>query len=92
MIKLGTSGFSYPDWKGTVYPKKLKQAEMLEYYEQELGFNCCELNFSYYRLPDPYTLDRMSRRASEDCQSAQNAAQLRELLGIRFQKRTPKLF
>ena len=66
MIKLGTSGFSFPDWKGTVYPKKIKQSEMLPYYEQELGFTVCELNYAFYRSPDPYTLDRMSRRVSKD--------------------------
>jgi uncharacterized protein YecE (DUF72 family) len=62
MIKIGTSGFSFPDWKGTVYPAKLKQSDMLAYYENELGFDCCELNFTYYRPPDPYTIDRMARR------------------------------
>lgn len=61
-IKIGTSGFSFPDWKGTVYPKKLKTSDMLEYYEQELGFECCELNFTYYRPPDPYTIDRLARK------------------------------
>jgi len=65
MIKLGTSGFSFPDWKGTVYPKKLKQSEMLSYYEQELGFEVCELNYTYYRPPDPYTTERMARRVEE---------------------------
>lgn len=66
MIKLGTSGFSFPDWKGTVYPKKIKQSEMLEFYEQELGFEACELNYTYYRLPDPYTMERLARRVSND--------------------------
>jgi uncharacterized protein YecE (DUF72 family) len=66
MLKLGTSGFSYPDWKGTVYPKKLKASEMLEYYEEELGFDACELNYTYYRLPDPRTIERMARRVSRE--------------------------
>jgi uncharacterized protein YecE (DUF72 family) len=66
MIKLGTSGFSFPDWKGTVYPQKLKQADMLEYYEQELGFEACELNFTYYRLPDPYTMEKMGKKVGRD--------------------------
>lgn len=64
MIKIGTSGFSFPDWKGTVYPEKLKQADMLEYYEQELGFNCCELNYTYYRPPEPHTTASMAKRVS----------------------------
>jgi uncharacterized protein YecE (DUF72 family) len=66
MIKLGTSGFSFPDWKGTVYPKKIKPAEMLPFYEQELGFEACELNYTYYRLPDPYTMERLAHRVSND--------------------------
>lgn len=66
MIKIGTSGFSFPDWKGAVYPKKLKPSEMLQYYEQELGFEVCELNYTFYRPPDPYTLERMARRVGAE--------------------------
>lgn len=66
MIKIGTSGFSFPDWKGTVYPKKLRQADMLSYYEEELGFDCCELNYTYYRPPDPYTIERLARRVGRE--------------------------
>jgi uncharacterized protein YecE (DUF72 family) len=65
MLKLGTSGFSFPDWKGTAYPKKIKSSEMLGFYEDELGFEACELNYTFYRMPDPYTLDKMSRRAGK---------------------------
>jgi len=65
-VKVGTSGFSFPDWKGTVYPKKIKPSEMLSYYEQELGFNLCELNYTFYRLPDPYTIDRLAQRVGKD--------------------------
>lgn len=66
MIKLGTSGFSFPDWKGTVYPAKIRPADMLPFYEQELGFTVCELNFTYYRLPDPYTIERLAHRTGDD--------------------------
>ena len=66
MIKIGTSGFSFPDWKGTVYPKKIKQSDMLAYYEQELGFEVCELNYTFYRPPDPYTMERMAGRVGKD--------------------------
>ncbi|HTY13683.1 MAG TPA: DUF72 domain-containing protein [Candidatus Omnitrophota bacterium] len=65
MIKIGTSGFSFPDWKGTVYPKKTKPSEMLPYYEHELGFNVCELNYTYYRLPDAYTMEKMALKVSD---------------------------
>lgn len=66
MIKIGTSGFSFPDWKGTVYPKKIKPSEMLPYYEDELGFEVCELNFTYYRMPDPYTMEKLALRVGRD--------------------------
>ena len=39
MIKVGTSGFSFPDWKGTVYPAGIREKDMLPFYEKELGFN-----------------------------------------------------
>ena len=30
------SGFSFPDWVGTIYPANIKKGEMLQYYEQKL--------------------------------------------------------
>ena len=42
MIRIGTSGFSFPDWKGIVYPAGIKEREMLSFYEKELGFNALE--------------------------------------------------
>lgn len=46
---IGTSGFSYPDWKGIVYPTDLKKryGHELPYYAQ--FFDCCEINVSFYR-------------------------------------------
>jgi uncharacterized protein YecE (DUF72 family) len=46
---IGTSGFSYPDWKGIVYPPDLKKryGHELPYYAQ--FFDCCEINVSFYR-------------------------------------------
>lgn len=38
MIKIGTSGFSFPDWVGAIYPATIKKGELLPYYEQKLGF------------------------------------------------------
>jgi uncharacterized protein YecE (DUF72 family) len=35
---------------------------MLDYYEQVLGFDAVELNFTYYRMPVPKTLESMVRR------------------------------
>lgn len=64
-IHVGTSGFSYKDWVGPVYPPGLPEAEWLSYYACELGFRTCELNFTYYRLPDPRMLERMAAKVPE---------------------------
>jgi hypothetical protein len=37
-VKIGTSGFSFDDWKDTVYPSHLKRKDWLKYYEEVLGF------------------------------------------------------
>ncbi len=57
MIHIGTSGFSYKDWKGYFYPENIKEADMLAFYKQH--FDTVELNFSYYRIPEPGILQRM---------------------------------
>ncbi len=61
---IGTSGFSFDDWKGTIYPPQLKKEDWLRYYEKELGFNALEVNFTYYTLPSPRSLEGMSRKTS----------------------------
>jgi uncharacterized protein YecE (DUF72 family) len=66
MVKVGTSGFSFPDWKGTVYPKEIKDREMLVYYERELGFQVLEINFTYYTLPSQNSFVGMSKKTSEE--------------------------
>lgn len=48
-IFLGTSGYSYQDWKGVFYPKDVKPNEWLEYYAKFFG--TVELNVTFYRLP-----------------------------------------
>ncbi|MBM4341312.1 MAG: DUF72 domain-containing protein [Deltaproteobacteria bacterium] len=66
MIRVGTSGFSFPDWKGTVYPAGLREREMLSFYEKELGFNALEVNFTYYTLPSQKSFAAMSQKTSDD--------------------------
>jgi uncharacterized protein YecE (DUF72 family) len=62
-ILIGTSGFSYKDWVGPVYPKGLPRQEWLAFYGSE--FPTCELNFSYYRIPDARTLGRMAAKVPD---------------------------
>lgn len=57
MLHIGTSGFSYDDWRGQYYPQDLPKQEWLRFYAAE--FAACELNFTYYRLPNARTLAAM---------------------------------
>ena len=45
----GTSGFSYPAWRGRFYPDDLPAAKMLQFYAQTLG--TVEINNTFYRQP-----------------------------------------
>ena len=56
-ILVGTSGYSYDDWVGPVYPAGTPRRDFLSLYSRE--FPVVELNFSYYQQPSPRTLERM---------------------------------
>lgn len=62
-ILIGTSGFSYTDWLGPLYPPGTPKHEFLSLYGAEFPF--VELNFSYYRQPDPGTMERMVRQTPD---------------------------
>ncbi|HVH30789.1 MAG TPA: DUF72 domain-containing protein, partial [bacterium] len=51
---VGTSGFSYPEWKGTFYPADLPTDQMLPFYGRT--FPTVELNNTFYRYPQDHTL------------------------------------
>ena len=46
---VGTSGYSYKEWKGHFYPEKIKPAEMLAFYSRKL--ETVEINNTFYRMP-----------------------------------------
>ena len=49
MIRIGTSGWSYPSWRPGFYPASLQPAEFLGFYAEH--FDTVELNSTGYRLP-----------------------------------------
>lgn len=51
MILVGTSGYNYPEWKGSFYPADLPTAKMLPYYASQ--FATVEINYTFYRMPTP---------------------------------------
>jgi uncharacterized protein YecE (DUF72 family) len=48
-IYAGTSGYSYPEWKGSFYPEKLPQRGFLDFYAGK--FSTVEINNTFYRFP-----------------------------------------
>lgn len=58
-IFIGTSGYSYTDWKSIFYPAALPPKNYLDYYSQ--FFSALELNFSFYQRPTERMLSRFQR-------------------------------
>lgn len=70
-IHIGTSGFSYQDWRGCFYPENLRDRDMLSYYSQQ--FDTVEVNSTYYRLPGPATFVRMQQKVPPEFRFAVKA-------------------
>ena len=54
MLLVGTSGYNYPEWRGTFYPEAFPTGKMLEYYAAR--FSTVEINYTFYRLPNEKTV------------------------------------
>jgi uncharacterized protein YecE (DUF72 family) len=51
---VGTSGYNYPEWRGSFYPEKFPSAKMLPYYAERLP--TVEINNTFYRMPTEKTV------------------------------------
>jgi uncharacterized protein YecE (DUF72 family) len=71
---VGTSGYSYKEWKGSFYPEKLPQKEMLSYYSQR--FSTVELNNTFYRMPRASDLESWAQQVPESFRFALKAPQI----------------
>src|SRR5437867_8231312 len=63
-IRIGTSGWHYPHWRGPFYPEKLPGAKMFEYYARH--FDTVELNTTFYRLPPEGSAAEWRKSAPRD--------------------------
>ena len=63
-VWVGTSGFSYPPWRGSFYPEKLPAEEMLAFYAQQLP--TVEINNTFYRMPSSVLLERWAAATPTD--------------------------
>lgn len=53
-VLAGTSGFSFPEWRGRFYPQDLPEDRFLQYYAAQLP--TVEVNATFYRMPPEATL------------------------------------
>ncbi|MDI6827261.1 MAG: DUF72 domain-containing protein, partial [Armatimonadota bacterium] len=63
-IRIGTSGFSYDDWKGPFYPESISKSDMLAYYARK--FFTVEINSTFYAIPSASTFKRMVEKTPSD--------------------------
>src|SRR5947209_1643229 len=70
---VGTSAFSVKEWKGSFYPEKLSDKEMLAYYAERLG--AVEVNSSFYRMPKAEVLESWRKQVPEGFRFALKAPQ-----------------
>lgn len=64
MIRLGTSGWSYDDWVGPVYPPDLPKGGWLSFIAERV--DTLEVNVTYYRVPGLRTVEGWVERTPDD--------------------------
>jgi uncharacterized protein YecE (DUF72 family) len=62
-IAVGTSGYNYPEWKGTFYPNPFPASKMFAYYAER--FRTVEINYTFYRMPTPKLTEAWREQAPE---------------------------
>jgi uncharacterized protein YecE (DUF72 family) len=72
-VFIGTSGYSYKEWKGSFYPKDLSAAKMLAYYSARLP--TVEANNTFYKMPSPKVLGEWSAQVPAEFVFAVKAPQ-----------------
>jgi uncharacterized protein YecE (DUF72 family) len=65
-LYVGTSGYSYKEWKGTFYPPKLPAKQMLAFYSEH--FRTVEINYTFRRMPTESVLDNWASAVPADFQ------------------------
>jgi uncharacterized protein YecE (DUF72 family) len=72
-LYVGTSGYSYKEWKGTFYPRDLPAGQMLRFYGEH--FRTVEINNTFYRLPTASVLQAWAGDVPADFRFALKAPQ-----------------
>jgi uncharacterized protein YecE (DUF72 family) len=61
---IGTSGYSYKQWKGSFYPEDLDDKQMLHYYGERL--DSVEINSTFYRFATVRQLQSWAREVGDE--------------------------
>src|SRR5689334_25059556 len=72
-LYVGTSGYSYKEWKGRFYPETIAPKDMLSYYAARL--HAVELNNTFYRMPQPSMIECWKAQAPDDFRFSVKAPQ-----------------
>ncbi len=72
-LYVGTSGYSYKEWKGSFYPEKLPAKDMLPYYAERL--KTVELNNTFYRFPKRSAMESWKSQVPVDFRFSVKASQ-----------------
>jgi uncharacterized protein YecE (DUF72 family) len=72
-LYVGTSGYSYKEWKGAFYPADLSEKRMLHYYGER--FRTVEINNTFYRMPKASVLEAWAGEVPGDFKFVIKASQ-----------------
>ena len=62
-VQVGTSGYSFEDWRGRFYPADIPKGKMLDHYVK--FFPTVEINSTYYRVPHPAVFANLVKKTPE---------------------------
>jgi uncharacterized protein YecE (DUF72 family) len=72
-LYVGTSGYSYKEWKGSFYPEKIPAKDMLSYYSEKLS--TVEINATFYRMPQKSMLENWKEQVPKNFRFSLKAPQ-----------------
>jgi uncharacterized protein YecE (DUF72 family) len=62
-VYIGTSGYNYPEWRGSFYPEGFPAKKMFGFYSER--FRTVEINYTFYRMPTLKTTEGWRAQAPE---------------------------
>jgi uncharacterized protein YecE (DUF72 family) len=73
-LYLGTSSWSFDDWRGTVYPSEAKSSDYLTHYARR--FMAVEIDMTFYRIPTASMVERWHQHTPDGFRFAAKIPQI----------------